>query len=99
MTARPSLAPASALLNSSNKFKLWGCTNGGADNTRGLYDLALGKEESEKWGVWSCDSVRKAKPAPAVYEAIWKSLVGDGERKGWFVASHSWDLHAAKKAG
>lgn len=45
--------------------------------------------------------IQLAKPAPKVYDAIWNNVVGEkGSReKGWFVASHTWDLHAAKKAG
>lgn len=92
MTPRPSLVAASALLLSTGKFELAACTNGGEANTRNLFDLAMGKEHSSKWGVWSCDMIQMAKPFPKVYEAIWERLVGTGERNGWFVASHTWDL-------
>jgi hypothetical protein len=81
MVPRPSLAPCSALFHSTGKFALHATTNGGEVNTRNLYDLALGKEESKNWGVWSCDFIKVAKPAPVVYDAIWKSINGTKERK------------------
>lgn len=91
MDARPSLAECSALLLGSGKFKLLAATNGGIDSTRGLFDNALGEAESAKWGVFSCDTARVAKPAPAVYESIWQTLGEEGkDRSGWFMASHCW---------
>lgn len=89
-------------------------TNGTAEVTKGLFKLAGGPppafasasgedagSEEDEWHVLSCDEVRKAKPEPALYEACWQRLgFGDGgERHGWFVASHMWDLYAAKLAG
>ena len=69
-----------------------GATNGAAESTRSLFDQALGEEESSKWAVWSCNEIQVAKPAPAVYEAVWRKLGLESkeERNGWFVASHSW---------
>ena len=104
MTPRPSLAGCSKLLIATNKFTLLAATNGGAASTRGLFEQALGKEiggEGGPWGVFSCDTNKVAKPAPIVYEQIWQRFESKGltERKGWFVASHTWDLFAAKKAG
>lgn len=104
MTPRPSLAGCSKLLTATNKFTLLAATNGGAASTRGLFERALGKEiggEGGPWGVFSCDQHQVAKPAPAVYEQIWQRFEKEGlkERKGWFIASHTWDLFAAKKAG
>ncbi|KAL8290599.1 hypothetical protein RQP46_002857 [Phenoliferia psychrophenolica] len=100
MNARSSLAACSTAFHKSGAFRLMAATNGGAESTRGLFDLALGKEESSKWAVFSCDEIAVAKPAPIVYEAIWKKLgLVEGERNGWFIASHTWDLFAAKKAG
>ncbi|KAK4691870.1 hypothetical protein P7C70_g9249, partial [Phenoliferia sp. Uapishka_3] len=91
MDPRPSLSACSSTFLETGKFRLLAATNGGAESTRGLFDRALGKEQSAKWGVFSCDANQVAKPAPAVYENIWKhlGLMGE-ERKGWFVASHTW---------
>ncbi|GAA5877001.1 hypothetical protein JCM1840_007094 [Sporobolomyces johnsonii] len=100
MPARPGLGTCAALLQAHN-FRLMAATNGGLETTQGLFEKALGKEAAEKWEYFSCDEDRVAKPAPSVYEDVWKRLgLGGGvEKKGWFVASHTWDLFAAKKAG
>jgi platelet-activating factor acetylhydrolase len=54
-------------------------------------------------GLFSCDEVKVAKPNPDVYRAIKERIEKDskdGEKTTlWFVASHTWDLFAAKKAG
>lgn len=57
-------------------------------------------------GVFSCDDVRIAKPLPGVYAALKKTFNAPSEGskdkkvKGlWFVASHTWDLYAARQAG
>ncbi|GAA5957307.1 hypothetical protein JCM21900_000804 [Sporobolomyces salmonicolor] len=99
MPARPGLGACAALLQMHN-FRVMAATNGGLETTRGLFENALGKEEAGKWEYFSCDEDRVAKPSPSVYEDVWKKLgLGGVERKGWFVASHTWDLFAAKKAG
>ena len=92
MNPRPSLSACSSRFHESGLFRLMAATNGGAESTRGLFDAALGPEESVKWSVFSCDDVQVAKPAPIVYEAIWKKLgLAEGaERTGWFIASHTW---------
>ncbi|GAA5982811.1 hypothetical protein JCM11641_004632 [Rhodosporidiobolus odoratus] len=98
---RPGLAEATQLLLSQD-FRLLAATNGGLDTTKGLYEKALGKETAGKWKYFSCDEDKAAKPAPTVYRDIWKRLgmeEATAEKHGWFVASHTWDLFAAKKAG
>lgn len=54
-------------------------------------------------GLWSCDEIKVAKPDPQVYKDILKTVLpsGDDDSKTskWFVASHMWDLQAAKAAG
>ena len=97
MTPRPSLQACSTLLLSATKFNLLAATNGGLASTRGLFDRSLPSESSE-WGYFSCDTAQVAKPAPEVYENIWKKLEaisfekGETEfkREGWFIASHTW---------
>ncbi|KDE04650.1 hypothetical protein MVLG_04948 [Microbotryum lychnidis-dioicae p1A1 Lamole] len=100
---RPSLVECSALLLAAENpsFQLMAATNGADKTTRGFYKSALGDEEAEKWMYFSCDEIEVAKPAPVVYEAIWERLRSKalGKDGGWFVASHTWDLYAAKKAG
>ncbi|GAA6053933.1 hypothetical protein JCM3770_004629 [Rhodotorula araucariae] len=98
---RPSLAGASALLLAHGGFRLLAATNGALATTRGLFVRALGADVADRWEYFSCDEGRVAKPAPEVYRDVWKRLgVQEGdEKRGWFVASHTWDLHAAKKAG
>ncbi|BGP41824.1 hypothetical protein JCM10449v2_005815 [Rhodotorula kratochvilovae] len=96
---RPSLARASSLLLAHGCRPL-AATNGALATTRGLFARALGEEEADRWDYFSCDEDKVAKPAPQVYREVWKRLGQEGEEKrGWFVASHTWDLHAAKKAG
>ncbi|BGP18095.1 hypothetical protein JCM10213_004755 [Rhodosporidiobolus nylandii] len=101
MAPRPGLAEATELLLSSN-FRLLAATNGGLDTTKGLYEKALGKETAQKWEYFSCDEDKAAKPAPTVYRDVWKRFGIEEDAKdklGWFVASHTWDLFAARKAG
>ncbi|GAA5889018.1 hypothetical protein JCM8208_007745 [Rhodotorula glutinis] len=101
LDARPGLAAASSLLL-SHGFRLLAATNGGLDTTKGLFARALGDDEAQRWEYFSCDEDKTAKPAPGVYRDVWKRLgvdEGDEKKHGWFVASHTWDLFAAKKAG
>lgn len=109
MPPRPSLVACTELLSKSQKFNLWAVTNGGLETTKGyFYNAFGGKDVVEKslgWTFMSCDEIQTAKPSPKVYEEGWERLKKEaGEdvevnRYGWFVASHTWDLHAAKKAG
>ena len=105
MPARPSLVPATKLLASSNspKFRLMAATNGGLETTKKLFTNAMGEELVDKmgWEWFSCDEDKRAKPDEKVYSDVWRALgkENEGDRKGWFVASHTWDLHAAKRAG
>ncbi|GAA6004203.1 hypothetical protein JCM10207_002480 [Rhodosporidiobolus poonsookiae] len=112
---RPGLREASALLFALSAakdeggpvFKPLAATNGGLESTRKLFALALGEEEASRWGYFSCDEAQVAKPDRRVYEAVWRRAAEVGasgaeegkERRGWFVASHVWDLHAARLAG
>ncbi|SCV73991.1 BQ2448_6421 [Microbotryum intermedium] len=100
---RPTLVKCSALLLASENpsFQLMAATNGADKTTKELYRVALGEEEAGKWMYFSCDEIQVAKPAPIVYEAVWERLrsQGLGKKGAWFVASHTWDLYAAKKAG
>ncbi|GAA5879945.1 hypothetical protein JCM3774_005687 [Rhodotorula dairenensis] len=98
LPARPSLNAASSLLL-EHGFRCMAATNGGLESTKGLFEHALGSEVAQKWQYYSCDEDQVAKPAPSVYAAIRNRL---GVQKGeecWFVASHTWDLFAAKRAG
>lgn len=112
MGSRPGLQSCTRLLHDSTKFKLLAVTNGGLETTRNYFYNAFkgdsggdGKklvEEEFEWSFLSCDEIKVAKPDQKVYENVWKRLKedeGTDKREGWFVASHTWDLHAAKKAG
>lgn len=92
------------------RVSLWGATNGSLDLAGKLYQGALGvagkddQKSGEGYSIWSCDQIQVAKPDPRVYEAIKERVIkGDGFQKEdvslWFVASHSWDTDAAKRAG
>lgn len=52
-------------------------------------------------GIFSCDENQIAKPDPRVYEEIKNriQIKPDEDVRLWFVASHTWDLFAAKKQG
>lgn len=56
-------------------------------------------------GLWSCDEIRVAKPDPRVYQELLKKVregldeSNDKKTSLWFVASHTWDTDAAKRAG
>lgn len=89
------------------------CTNGGRKGTEGYYANA-GIEWVKGGNVISCDEIGGgvAKPDMRVYqeanrvlgerEAAFAGQGGDRKADGntrWFVAAHSWDLIAARKAG
>ncbi|GAA5902720.1 uncharacterized protein JCM6883_007218 [Sporobolomyces salmoneus] len=110
MGPRPGLQSCTRLLHDSSiDFNLLAVTNGGLETTKGYFYNAFseegGKEMVEKefgWSFLSCDEIQCAKPDQKVYENVWKRLKSDHgieKRQGWFVASHTWDLHAAKRAG
>ncbi|GAA6064104.1 hypothetical protein JCM10212_003667 [Sporobolomyces blumeae] len=101
MRPRPGLVECSDVLQTSDKFRLMAATNGALATTKQLFENALGNDAAGKWEYFSCDQDKVAKPAPTVYRDVWKQLgvERDADKKGWFVASHTWDLFAAKKAG
>lgn len=98
LPARSGFAEAVRLLTSTGKYKLVAATNGGLDSTQGLLRGALGDSAASKWDVFSCDEIKVAKPNKEVYEKVWEKI-GGKEQSAWFVASHTWDLLAAKNAG
>ena len=74
-------------------------TNGAKETTQGYIDQAGLTKYVKR--VQSCDEVGLAKPFGKVYEmahAACDEVSGQGGER-WFVASHMWDLHAARKAG
>lgn len=88
--------------------KLFSSTlSSGGGNAR----LSQSREELSKAGpgavgLYSCDQDRVAKPDPRVYTSVLdriqdKSLssASKGSTSTWFVASHTWDLFAARNAG
>lgn len=83
-------------------WDVYAVTNGAKQTSLGYYQLA--NIELDDGHLLSCDDIKIAKPDLKVYETANEHLTarglgqkGDGER--WFVAAHSWDLIAAKKAG
>ncbi|EPQ31668.1 uncharacterized protein PFL1_01001 [Pseudozyma flocculosa PF-1] len=51
-------------------------------------------------GLFSCDEIEVAKPDMRVYDEVLQRVdKRAGQRGLWFVASHKWDLYAAKRAG
>jgi 2-haloacid dehalogenase len=92
MHPRPGLSEASQLLL-SNGFRLLAATNGSNETTKGYFEKALGKTVAGRWGYFSCDEDKVAKPGPTVYRDVWRRLgfeENNEKKKGWFVASHSW---------
>ncbi|ORY75398.1 HAD-like domain-containing protein [Protomyces lactucae-debilis] len=81
----------------------WQCvavTNGARSTTLGYFSDAGIKIDDEH--CLSCDDIKVAKPAAAVYDNANKHLDilgGGAQNVRWFVAAHSWDLIAARKAG
>ncbi|CAD6968171.1 unnamed protein product, partial [Tilletia controversa] len=82
---------------------------GGSHEHGGELRMGTGRAPSEGVGIFSCDEIRVSKPDPRVYAAIRSKLglpsaldeaAGGREAASlWFVASHTWDLFAAKRAG
>ena len=97
-TPAPGLGEAFQLL--SEKGKVFIVTNGAQKTTEGYVHQA-GLEKYVE-AVKSCDEVGLSKPFPEVYAMANKTLDAYGKKEDgqrWFVAAHSWDLHAARKAG
>ena len=83
-------------------WDVFGVTNGAKEASLKYYSLADVELDADH--LLSCDDIKVAKPDPKVYETANSRLTsrglgtkGDGER--WFVAAHSGDLIAARKAG
>ncbi|KAF2848732.1 HAD-like protein [Plenodomus tracheiphilus IPT5] len=83
-------------------WDVYAVTNGSVQTSLDYYLKAnVGLDRDH---LLSCDDLKVAKPDRKVYENANRylnsrgvSVEGDGER--WFVAAHSWDLIAARKAG
>lgn len=90
-------------------WDVYAVTNGAKEGSLKYYELAGVQLDGDH--LLSCDDVRVAKPDPKVYltanqwldsrgcEATAKSQSGEEVGQRWFVAAHSWDLTAARKAG
>ncbi|KAJ9653664.1 hypothetical protein H2198_007175 [Neophaeococcomyces mojaviensis] len=89
-------------------FDVYAVTNGGKEASLKYYRLADIELDADH--LLSCDDIKAAKPDPKVYANAneWLQSRGceatadvDGKQVGqrWFVAAHSWDLLAARKAG
>ncbi|KAI8941680.1 hypothetical protein NX059_002891 [Plenodomus lindquistii] len=83
-------------------WDVYAVTNGGIETSLNYYHKA--NIDLDRDHLLSCDDLKLAKPDVKVYENANRHLSsrgvgkeGDGER--WFVAAHSWDLIAARKAG
>ncbi|PRP79527.1 hypothetical protein PROFUN_12718 [Planoprotostelium fungivorum] len=98
--------------NVISKVDLWGATNGSMDLTKQLFSSALPSFEitsdrspssNHCVSIFSCDQISTAKPHPRVYEELKRSIGVEGGditlKDIWFVASHTWDTYAAKRAG
>lgn len=81
----------------------WGATNGSIKLAETIFANALGKEAAQAVHLFSCDEIKIAKPDPRVYEAVKERITKTGtdaeQVEKWFVATHSWDTFAAKRAG
>lgn len=80
-------------------WDVYAVTNGGKTASLKYFELADVKLTDAR--LLSCDDIKVAKPDPRVYENANKHLqsMGVGDKEHWFVAAHSWDLIAARKAG
>jgi len=82
----------------------WGATNGSLKLAETIFSNALGQNAAKNVHRFSCDEIRIAKPDPRVYEAVKERIKAGAGREQeevelWFVATHSWDTFAAKRAG
>lgn len=80
-------------------WDVFAVTNGGKDASLKYFELAGVPLDAEH--LLSCDDIKVAKPDVRVYENTAAHLEKRGCEKDqrWFVAAHSWDLIAARKAG
>jgi len=83
-------------------WDVYAVTNGGKQTSLNYYKLADIKLEEDH--LLSCDDIKAAKPDVRVYETANRHITAQGhgkedEGERWFVAAHSWDLIAARKAG
>ncbi|KAK5102318.1 hypothetical protein LTR70_000103 [Exophiala xenobiotica] len=80
-------------------WDVYAVTNGAAQTSLKYFELAGIEFDSEH--MLSCDEIQVAKPDVKVYENTNRRLDSRGCEAGdrWFVAAHSWDLIAARKAG
>lgn len=83
MEPRKHLVECITLLR-KNGYECYGMTNGGKENTQGLYKQAHSGEGQNFLGdlekqVYSCDEFKIAKPNPEVYKGVLKKILG-GER-------------------
>lgn len=79
-------------------WDVYAVTNGGKAASLKYFELA-GVDLADDH-LLSCDDIKVAKPDPKVYENANKHLESMGLKgEKWFVAAHSWDLIAARKAG
>lgn len=80
----------------------YGVTNGGMETSLAYYHNA--SIDLDDKHLLSCDDLKIAKPDIKVYENAQNHLSKQGlgtkeDGQRWFVAAHSWDLVAARKAG
>lgn len=111
MNSLPKLTPRKGMKLAFERYaaagvQAWGATNGSLKLAQTIFANALGKEAAEKVHLFSCDEVKIAKPDPRVYAAIKERIAkadstaaGGEDVELWFVATHSWDTFAAKRAG
>ena len=81
-------------------WDVYAVTNGGKAGSLKYFELAGVDLDGDH--LLSCDDVGAAKPDFKVYENANRWLDGRDCKAGeerWFVAAHSWDLIAARKAG
>ncbi|KAK5087116.1 hypothetical protein LTR05_004287 [Lithohypha guttulata] len=80
-------------------WDVYAVTNGGKESSLKYFEL--GGVQLDGDHLLSCDDIKVAKPDMKVYENAGSWLEGRGCEKSqrWFVAAHSWDLIAARKAG
>lgn len=80
-------------------WDLYAVTNGGRAVSAGYYKSAgIDLDEDH---LLSCDDIQRAKPDPLVYQTTHERILSRSAETAdrWFVAAHSWDLIAARKAG
>lgn len=80
-------------------WDVYAVTNGAKAASLKYYELAGIRLDGDH--LLSCDDIRVAKPDVRVYEnaGAWLQSRGCESHERWFVAAHSWDLIAARKAG